>query len=503
CAVIDQMNIDEIMATYKGGGTSSYHPRMMLKILIYGYTQRVYSCRQLAKAVRETIPYMWLAGGQRPDFRTINDFRKKRLPGGGIKAIFTEVMLLLVENDLVDLKDYTVDGTTLEANARKHSAVWAKNAERWRRKAIERIEQYFDQIQRLADLEDAQYGPADLAETGADSDWDSGDIAEAAERVGRALSEQADKQAVEKFRLSKAETRLRWITDRELAKLKKYERQQQILGERNSYARTDPDATFMRLKGQSPFDKLLSPAYNLQMGCQNQFILGYSLHENAADKVNLKDHLDGLAFKPDWLCADAGYGSLANFELLNEQDIHPVVAYPGHHRKPKAYSRYNFRREPKTDSYRCPQGRRMKFKDTQQYRYAAGKTTRRRTYECEDCTDCPVRADCCYGEGPRTISFTPRLEQWKNRVSKLLSQNKKARTLMGQRGAQIEAVFGQLKENDRMRRLVMRGKRMVETEVGLKAIAHNLRKMHSILKTKSVLGLKNIMSSATCLELVA
>src|SRR5699024_1262450 len=103
----------------------------------------------------------------------------------------------------------------------------------------------------------------------------------------------------------------------------------------------------------------------------------------------------------------------------------------------------------------------------------------------------------------RTISFTPRLEQWKNRVSKLLSQNKKARTLMRQRGAQIEAVFGQLKENDRMRRLVMRGKRMVETEVGLKAIAHNLRKMHSILKTKSVLGLKNIMSSATCLELVA
>src|SRR5699024_9378944 len=99
CAVIDQMNIDEIMATYKGGGTSSYHPRMMLKILIYGYSQRVYSCRLLAKAARETIPHMWLAGVQPPDFRTIKDFRKKRLPGGCIKAIFTEVMHLLVQND--------------------------------------------------------------------------------------------------------------------------------------------------------------------------------------------------------------------------------------------------------------------------------------------------------------------------------------------------------------------------------------------------------------------
>src|SRR5699024_3707905 len=95
CAVIDQMNIDEIMATNKGGGTSSYHPRMMLKILIYGYTQRVCSCRQLAKAVRETIPYMWLAGGQRPDFPAINDFRKKRPPRRGFTAIFTHMSHVL------------------------------------------------------------------------------------------------------------------------------------------------------------------------------------------------------------------------------------------------------------------------------------------------------------------------------------------------------------------------------------------------------------------------
>ena len=84
--VIDQMDLTPILNTYKGGGTSSYHPRMMLKVVVYGYVERVHSCREIAKAVSERIPFMWLAGGQRPDFRTINLFRKQRLPDGGIKG---------------------------------------------------------------------------------------------------------------------------------------------------------------------------------------------------------------------------------------------------------------------------------------------------------------------------------------------------------------------------------------------------------------------------------
>lgn len=87
-AVIDQMDIDSILATYQGGGTSSYHPRMMLKVLMYGYVQRIASSRKIAKACREQIPFMWLAGMQRPNFRTINNFRNQRLPEGGVKAVF-------------------------------------------------------------------------------------------------------------------------------------------------------------------------------------------------------------------------------------------------------------------------------------------------------------------------------------------------------------------------------------------------------------------------------
>lgn len=495
--VIDQMDLDPILETYQGGGTSSYHPQMMLKILIFGYVERIHSCRAIAKAVREQIPFMWLAAGHCPDFRTINHFRKHRLPEGGIKGVFTQVVQMLVDLGLVDLADYTVDGTTLEANARRHSAVWAKNTARYKQSAIDRIEAYFDEIQQLADLEADQWADTQAPEEESEPRWTSGDVQSAAQKAEQALqtreeqleeaSEEtdSDEEIVKTKRkdLSKARTRLRWITDKEHPKLSKYEAQERILGERNSYSRTDPDATFMRLKDQSPFDKLLAPAYNLQMGAQNQYILGYSLHSNAADKVNLDDHLDSLSFTPDWLCADGGYGSLYNFDDLDERGITAVIKAPANHRKPKPYSRYAMDYHPKEDEYSCPQDRRMPLKETKTYTYGPDKqrSATTRVYECEDCSGCPVKEDCTYGDGNRTIQFTTALEDWKQVMAERMSEGKGKR-MSRYRGMEIESVFGLLKANDGLNRLAMRGKQMVDAEVGLKSIAHNIRKMGTDIK---------------------
>jgi len=497
--VIDQMDLDPIMDTYQGGGTSSYHPQMMLKILIYGYVERITSCRDIAKAVREQIPFMWLAAGNCPDFRTINHFRKHRLPDGGIKGVFTQVVQMLVDLGLVDLADYTVDGTTLEANARRHSAVWAKNTKRYKQSAIERIEAYFDQIQQLADLEADQWATKQAPEEEQTPRWTSDDVQCAAQKAEQALQareeqlEQAceaadgDEDIVKTKRknLSKARTRLRWITDNEHPKLSKYEAQERILGERNSYSRTDPDATFMRLKDQSPFDKLLAPAYNLQMGAQNQYILGYSLHSNAADKVNLEDHLDGLSFTPEWLCADAGYGTLYNFERLDERGITGVVKAPTNHRKPKPYSRYAMDYHPDEDEYSCPQDRRMPLRETKTYAYGPDRqrSATTRVYECEDCSGCPVKDDCTYGDGNRSIRFTSALEDWKQVMADRMSGGKGKR-MSRYRGMEIESVFGLLKANDGLNRLTMRGTKMVNREVGLKSIAHNIRKMKTDIKNR-------------------
>ena len=495
--VIDQMDLDPILETYQGGGTSSYHPQMMLKILIFGYVERIHSCRTIAKAVREQIPFMWLAAGNCPDFRTINHFRKHRLPEGGVKGVFTQVVQMLVDLGLVDLADYTVDGTTLEANARRHSAVWAKNTERYKQSAIDRIEAYFDEIQQLADLEADQWADTQAPEEESEPRWTSDDVQSVAQKAEQALQareqqlEQDSKEAgsdekivkTKRKDLSKARTRLRWITDKEHPKLSKYEAQERILGERSSYSQTDPDATFMRLKDQSPFDKLLAPAYNLQMGAQHQYILGYSLHSNAADKVNLDDHLDSLSFTPDWLCADGGYGSLYNFDDLDERGITAVVKAPTNHRKPKPYSRYAMDYHPEEDEYSCPQDRRMPLKETKPYAYGPDKqrSATTRVYECEDCSGCPVKDDCTYGDGNRTIQFTTELEDWKQVMAKRMSQGKGKR-MSRYRGMEIESIFGLLKANDRLNRLVMRGKRMVDREVGLKSTAHNIRKMKTDIR---------------------
>lgn len=493
--VIDQMDLDPILSTYKGGGTSSYHPRMMLKVVVYGYVERTCSCRAIAKAVAERIPFMWLAAGQRPDFRTINNFRKQRLPEGGIKAIFTQVAEILVELGLVDLADYTVDGTTLEADARRHSAVWRKNSVRYRASAIERIEAYFDQIQALADLEEAEWDGRQAPEEADEAVWSVEQIAETAQQIEQALagreeqiahrgsdpdqdSSSEDPSAPTKKDLKMARTRLRWITETEIGKVTKYEAQLHALGERNSYSSTDPDATFMRMKDQSPFDKLLAAGYNLQMGAQNQYVLGYSIHANAADKVNLEAHLESLWFTPQWVCADAGYGSLYNYELLAEAGITGVIKHPDSYRSPPPYSRYRMDYEPEADQYRCPQDRAMPLKETKDYCYGPGgeRTAQVQVYECTDCSGCPVRSECTRGDGNRSIQFIGALEGWKQTMGERMSRGK-GQTLSRNRGMAIESVFGLLKHNDGMRRLVMRGKKMVNVEVGLKSLAHNLRKM--------------------------
>ena len=119
---IDKMNIEPLLRQYKGGGTSSYHPKMMLKVFVYAYTQKLYSSRQIAKALRENIHFMWLSGNNTPDFRTINRFRSSIMKEI-IDEIFKNVLELLIEEDLVKLENYFLDGTKIEANANRYTYV--------------------------------------------------------------------------------------------------------------------------------------------------------------------------------------------------------------------------------------------------------------------------------------------------------------------------------------------------------------------------------------------
>ena len=128
-AIIDKLDISEIEAGYKGGGTSSYNPRMLLKVIVYAYLNNVYSGRQMERLLVENIAYMWLSGMQLPDFRTINIFRSKRLTGV-FDRIFTQIVLMLNEEGLVSLKVQYIDGTKIESVANKYTFVWKGSTEK-------------------------------------------------------------------------------------------------------------------------------------------------------------------------------------------------------------------------------------------------------------------------------------------------------------------------------------------------------------------------------------
>jgi transposase len=171
-AAIERLNLDPLIGQYKGGGTSSYHPKMLLKVLIYAYTQQTYSSRKIAKALRENIHFMWISGNSRPDFRTINRFRGEVL-GKVIAEIFTSVLELLIEEGYVKLEHYFLDGTKIEANAGKYTYVWAKSMKRNKDQLQKKINQLLEEIEQVNEEEEREYGDRDLEELGEESTIDA------------------------------------------------------------------------------------------------------------------------------------------------------------------------------------------------------------------------------------------------------------------------------------------------------------------------------------------
>lgn len=152
---IDGMNIDPILSTYKGGGTSSYHPKMLLKVLVYGYVEKLYSSRGIEKALKENVCFMWLSGMQQPDHNTLNSFRKHRL-NQTVKEVFAQVLLLLIEQGYVRLTDYHLDGTKMESVANRYTYVWAKNVQRYKSSLLDKIAMLIHQIEQTNEKAEQQ-----------------------------------------------------------------------------------------------------------------------------------------------------------------------------------------------------------------------------------------------------------------------------------------------------------------------------------------------------------
>ncbi len=231
--VINEIAIDPLIKKYKGGGCSSYNPRMLLKVLVYGYLNNIYSSSKLEKAIRENIHFMWLAGMAKPEHNTINRFRTDRLKGV-IKHVFSQVVLFMADQGLVDLRKvaYT-DGTMIEANANRYSFVWGKNITRYRENIVKQLEELWQYTEKVAADELKDTAPNNFEKISPE------EVKKVVNKIDTVLKDKPkDNKTKNKLRTAKKE----WSE-----RIAAYDKQKQIMGERNSYSKTDTDATFIRL----------------------------------------------------------------------------------------------------------------------------------------------------------------------------------------------------------------------------------------------------------------
>jgi transposase len=479
---IDGLDIDPLVASYKGGGTSAYHPLMLLKVLVYAYLSKIYSSRRIAKALREDVNFMWLAGMQRPDFRTINEFRSSRLKGV-VDSVFGSMVLFLLDHGYIDLQQYFVDGTKLRADSNKHKIVWAKNTKRYKEKAQQKITEVLSEIERVNDEENQRYGDNDLGELGEHSTLTSDDVKEQVARLNATLQSKTPAKPARPAGGRTARV-IKELQRKLLPKLEKYEQQEQTLAGRNSYAKTDPDATAFRMK-----DGQLLPAYNVLIGTQQQFIVNYSFHQKRGSETDgftaHMDHLHQLLGRyPVLAMGDSTYGSEENYAFLAQYQIGNYLKYNTfdlEHKKNyrnNPYRKENFAYDAANDTYRCPRGRPVAFKQVKHTTTDNGYQSTARLYHCVDCQACPVASQCKRGEGNRTIQINPTLEAYRAQAWANL-HSEQGIALRKQRGMDVEPPFGDIKFNQGYQRCRLRGQPKVNVEVGLLSIAHNTKKISS------------------------
>ena len=468
-AVIDRLDISDILSTYRGGGNSAFNPKMMLKVLVFAYLSNVYSSRRIEELLKRDIYFMWLAGMKRPDFRTINYYRGKRLKEG-FDAVFTQVVRLLHEEGFVSLKVQYIDGTKIESVANKYTFVWRGSVEKYDARLKAKTEALLRQIEQNHAIENQENPvPEELT---------AEEVTKRVERI---------KEKVDADNLGKEERKaLKQIETDSVPRMNRYREQLETMGPRNSYSKTDPDATFMRMKEDAMLNGQLKPGYNVQISTENQFITNFGIYQRPTDTLTMISYLESFkaryGMQSEEIVADSGYGSEENYEYMFSNGMTPYVKYNMFHvEQRRGYRNNPFRvsnlfYNPDDDFYVCPMGQKLKFIRQEKRYTASGYQQTVSVYRASRCEGCPLRGQCHKSKRDRQIEVNHTLDDYKARARELLTSEQGIKH-RSNRPIEPEAVFGQIKECGRFRRLRLKGLTGAKIDFGLKALAHNLRKL--------------------------
>ena len=488
-AFVEEMDLSELYKTYGRIRKNQATPRQMLKLVIYAAMNRIYSSRDIRKACKRDINFMYLLEGMpAPDHATIARFISLHFSvcAKTLLAQMSDLLYLLGE---ISGKTIFIDGTKIESAANKYTFVWKKAITKNQARLYTKLSSFVAECEELYGMKTVYHDRISI---------------HTLKRLKKQLCRIKVREGIvfvhgtgrRKTQLQKSLEQL----DRYLEKLKEYTKKLYTLGDRNSYSKTDPDATFMRMKEDAMLNGQLKPAYNIQHGVDSEYITWIDISPRPTDTRTLipflKDMESYLRFKYSEIVADAGYESEENY-LFIESNGQTAYIKPQNYEisKTRKYKKDISRREnmeyhEDRDSYICRNGRELTVTNERRSKTTSGYVSIKTYYRCSDCTGCPYKTECIKGNNCKTPM------EKRNKVlmvSKTMSQKRAedleritseyGTMLRMNRSIQAEGSFADVKEDMNFRRYLYRGKVNALAESILLAMGRNINKLHCKIQT--------------------
>ena len=489
-AFVEGMELLDLYNTYGKIKKDQVSPRQLLKIVIYAGMNRIYSSRDIEKSCRRDINFMYLLEGKpSPDHATIARFISLHLSQCS-SNILAEVSNILYELGEISGRHIFIDGTKIESAANRYTFVWKKAVTKNQTKLFAKITELIAECEEMYGLKLVYQDSISL---------------HSLKRIRKKLYAIKESEGItfvhgigrRKSAIQKSIESLEMY----IGKLKEYIHKLYACGERNSYSKTDPDATFMRMKEDHMLNGQLKPAYNLQHGVDSEYITWLTINPNPTDTKTLipflKDMEQNLGFKYTEIVADAGYESEENY-LFIEANGQTAFIKPNNYEiskkrrfKTDIGKMENMDYDKENDFYICKNNRKLTAQYEKKGKTATGYRRTTTVYKCSDCSGCPYKMDCIKGNNCKTS-----MEQ-RNKtlyVSKTMKQ-KRAEDLERitspygiqlrvNRSIQAEGSFASVKEDMEFRRYMYRGKENVTAQSVILAIAHNINKLHNKIQSE-------------------
>lgn len=486
---VEEMDLTDLYSTYERIRENSASPRQLLKIMLYSYMNRDYSSRSIQRNCQRDINFMYLLeGAPVPDHATIARFRTIHFAPCAEK-IFAQMSEFLFETGEISGESIFIDGTKIEACANKYTFVWKKAVTKNLEKLLDKLVTFVAECEEAYDIKIVYRNIVKMKHL---------------KKLRKKLYTLKKEEGIEFVHgVGKRKTPLQKSIETlegYLEKLKEYTKKIHLCGERNSFSKTDQDATFMRMKEDAMGNGQLKAGYNLQHGVDSEYVVWLTIGPQPTDTTTLipflKDMETHLDFKYKKIVADAGYESEENYLFLDKNGqisfIKPTNYETAKTRKYKndIGRAENMEYEETEDCYTCKNGKKLVVVSVRKEKTKTGYERERTMYSCEDCKGCPYKKECIKGNNCKTpleertknLYVSKQFNQYREEDRKRISSEEGCLLRMN-RSIQVEGSFGEVKQDMGFRRFLCKGTQNVKAESILLAMAHNLNKFHNKIQT--------------------